>query len=25
MSKSIPNSNNKLCDKDRTPDAMREF
>ena len=25
MSKNIPNSDNKLCDKDRTPDAMREF
>ena len=25
MSKSIPNSDNKLCDKDRTPDAIREF
>ena len=25
MSKSIPNTDNKLCDNDRTPDAMREF
>ena len=25
MSKSIPNIDNKLCDNDRTPDAMREF
>ena len=25
MSKTVPNSENKLCDNDHTPDAMREF
>ena len=25
MSRTVPNSENKLCDNDHTPDAMREF